>query len=87
MDQTEELPKVCPSCGSHEYSVRNRAEYIVQQVWGEGGDNRKHIAMWPCMNKWHEEGMQREWDKLPEEEKQRLEQEIDRMFGNLFKKK
>lgn len=81
MSEEAELPKVCPACGSYEYHVRNNVEMIVTQQWGAHGDNRKHLAMWPCMDNWHTEGSRREWEKLPEEEKCRIDAEIEAMLS------
>jgi hypothetical protein len=90
MSELEELDKICPSCGSYQYHVRERVQRIVQQMFGKGGDNRQRIQMWPCFDEWHSEGMRREFEALPEEEKKRREAKCDQLLksfglGPLFR--
>ena len=37
----KELPKVCPSCGSHEFQVSSKVTANTRQTFGKGSDNKE----------------------------------------------
>jgi hypothetical protein len=80
----EELPKLCPACGSYQFVVRNWVKVPHQQIWGKGGDNRQRYIMFPCTDDWHNEGLAREWASLSEQEQKRIVQSIKKDFPGVF---